>query len=173
LAKGNKECSEGGAEIKDSTGKVPVCNGAAAPTSLPEGDSEHGVWTASFGASTEREQAAAPITFPVPLAGALSETNVDYVTIAEQVGHASSECTGSAEAPTAEAGFLCVYEGEVFENETGRVPEESAIVRPGPDLGSESVGASIYGAVVLMKYKAGSEAKPSQVYGAWAVTAAS
>ena len=166
-----RECSEGGTEIKDSSGKGTVCNGEAAPVSLPPGRTETGVWSASVGASTEEEEAEPAISFPVPLSEPLEVTHTKYVTIAEQVGGtAPSACKGNAEAPTAEAGALCIYEGEAFPG-TSRDLKKIAIVRPGPDAGSSSEGASALGAVILMEYPAGSEAKAAAVYGTWAVTA--
>jgi hypothetical protein len=175
LKKGNSAspCPEGGAEFKVGSGTAThACNGEAAPTSLPAERTETGVWSASFGASTAAEEAEPAISFPIPLSETLSKAQVHYVTIEQQVqGTGSSACTGSAESPTAEAGSLCIYEGEVFANETGRVPEKAGIVRPGPDSGTSSEGASPYGAVLLMEYPAGAEAKAAAVYGTWAVTA--
>jgi hypothetical protein len=172
LPKGNANCPEGGAEIKQAGKGSNICNGEAAPTSLPAGRTESGVWSANFGPSTQLEEVVSPISFPVPLSEPLKETDFAYVTVAEQVGDtAPSQCTGDAEAPTATAGFICIYEGEVFEGETGRRPTFEALVRPGPDNGMSSEGTGIDGAQLFMKYPAGGEAKAAEIYGTWAVTA--
>lgn len=108
------------------------------------------------------------ISFPIPLAGPLSANQIEYIKIGEsQTAH----CKGTAEAPTAEKDFLCVYEDEALGE--SRHLELAGILKPGaPDTGTGAEGASTHGAVVLFGYPASTEAKGASVYGTWAVTGA-
>jgi hypothetical protein len=145
---------------------------------LEKEKTETGVWAASFGASTNEDIARAAISFPIPLAAPLGRENAIYITVGEQeasvrTGAAAKECPGTAEAPTAEEGFLCVYEGEVTlqpekQEEVARSPEKEGIIRPGPGFVE---GAGVDGAVQLMHTIGGKEVQAASISGSWAVTA--
>lgn len=169
-------CNEGGTELKVGNGNATyACNGFGSGT-LAKGKTEAGAWSTNFVASAERQEAISPISFQIPLAAPVEGANSFYITSGEQTSKvyafAGTKCTGSAEAPTAGEGILCIYEGEVFAGESGREPAREAILKPGPDAGSSSEGAGVDGAALAMQYPAGSEAKAAQIYGTWAVTGA-
>ena len=159
-------CSEGGTELKVGGGTATyACNGFGSGT-LAKGKTEAGVWSTNFGASTEEQDATSPISFPIRLAAPANK--IHYVTLEQQNKNtAPTECAGSAEAPTATDGALCIYEGEGFGGETARHPEYQDVLVPGS---SGAMGVSIHGAELFMSYPAGSQAKDAGVYGTWAVT---
>lgn len=116
---------------------------------LPEGATETGAW--SFGplptgtlTSSATGGVSVPISFPVPLAAELPVANVHYVTKAQQIaGTVPAECSvgatkGSASAPLAESGNLCVFEGALgFAN-----PIANNIRKVGPaEFGASTAGA--------------------------------
>lgn len=73
---------------------------------LPSGKSEHGVW--AFGPTSAAGLAQVPISFPIPLAAAVTP---HFVSEAEVIGgHVPSGCAGGTqEEPKAAPGNLCVY----------------------------------------------------------------
>jgi hypothetical protein len=127
---------------------------------LPSGDSETGTWSVSSdNEPREGGIGGAAISFPFPLAAA--PEHVEYVA----QGKTGEHCAGSAAAPTAPSGYLCVY----------ATAEESARVKL---LGIQNLagnpGASAYGAFVM--FEAEETPEPSEGirmfnYGTWAVTA--
>ena len=105
-------------------------------------------------------EAADAISFPVPLSAELAAANVVYLKVGEKV---SGKCEGTAAAPTAAAGYLCVYAGtEVAEGGF----KFKAIETP---VGV--AGASKYGAVVVFESSASESATKLIAYGTWAVSA--
>jgi hypothetical protein len=178
-------CDAGGAEFSNKTGKAAACNGESGggggggegyPKFLPEGKSETGTFAVRFvegtlvpGSGSTREGSVFnPISFTVAL-----ETKpkvARYVSLAAQqakTGAAEKECTGTAEAPTAAEGVLCVYEGKIFE------PAETEELRVAkfetPEGGG---GAGTTGTVALIRYEGPALGEGfASLQGSWAVTA--
>jgi hypothetical protein len=192
IAPGEIECDErGGTEFKDGSGaSTYACNGEEGPEgpagpegspwtaggTLPSGKTETGGWafgTVSEGAVSANLRLA--VSFPIPLAAELAETNVHFINKAgkevilngegfpEEVtptscGSALSPA-GTAKAPAAAPGHLCVYARELsdafgFSNNIFK-------------LGSFGLGASTAGA--MLEFIGISEGATG--WGSWAVTA--
>jgi hypothetical protein len=135
---------------------------------LPKGASETGVWITQE-VDSENSFQRVPISFPIPLPEAIEEGKALYVSEAEWkagTGHAAADCTGTVSHPTANEGYLCMYEGNhegegeffgvVFSFEPGA--EEPA---------SNSAGTT--GAILTVHYT-GEEASHEMI-GSFAVTA--
>jgi hypothetical protein len=121
---------------------------------LPKGETETGTWATRL---TEGEETALPLTFSIPLKHELEEAKVQVV---GKTGNGST-CPGTAEAPTAVEGNLCVYEGENFES---HVELPSRTSKPyGLGIG----GAGTAGALL----SATGKGTPAIAWGTWAVTA--
>jgi collagen triple helix repeat protein len=152
--------------------------GATGPTgapwpaggTLPSGATQTGTWT--FGSVPIGDEPGAPgeppfahlkaelvpISFFIPLASELAEANVHYLEVGDP---ATTECAGSAGAPKAAAGHLCIYAGV----EEG-VFEFAGIANPKTEFFGE-MGAATAGAMLMFnRYKPEAEA-----FGTWAVTA--
>lgn len=112
-------CKEGGSEFKAGSSTTYACNGEKGKegtfggSTLPEGKTLTGVWAASgYGAKgiTEGETgyAAAAVSYALPLsvAPSSSENKVHLIKTGETP---PSECPGTAEAPAAAPGNLCVF----------------------------------------------------------------
>lgn len=134
-------CAAGGTELAGSTGTTYACNGkkgadgAAGPKgdpwtaggTLPSGSTETGGWfvnsynipntyfTESF--QLVRGLSATAISFPIPLAAAIPNTNVQVNPVGFPLEASSGEekehCPGDVADPQAKNGFLCVYTTEV------------------------------------------------------------
>jgi hypothetical protein len=141
---------------------------------LPTGKTETGTW--SFGplaSAPANPTARVPIaSFAIPLAAPLGASQVHYINPAgkevveknevfEEL--TSTQCLGSAEAPKAEPGNLCVYASS--EEQLLGPAASSDIRNPGSSTASaQEAGTS--GAVELFFVKANAAA-----WGTWAVTA--
>lgn len=137
---------------------APGPSGATGPagpelTTLPSGKTETGAIEIDVTAPTTAiVVGSGSISFPTPLASTPTPTYVPS-------GSTTANCTGSVGAPSAAAGYLCLYEG-------GHA-----------DLGSVNIvdprngggGASPYGAGVWIS--SGGTAATAFVDGTWAVTA--
>jgi hypothetical protein len=154
---GEAACNkEGGSEFTAGASKTTACNGKTGFTeTLPSGSTEKGAWGTTPYAATAGEIAIDTISFGIPLATA---PEPHYLKVGETL---SGHCTGTAEAPTAVAGNLCVYAGIEAPNR-----EQLAIVSAGN--GSAAPGAGKTGALILVSSTNGGEA---QFWGTWAVTA--
>jgi collagen type VII alpha len=175
-AKGTN-CKEGGSnfEVEGSTIKHYACNGEKGATgapgspwtgggTLPSGATETGSW----GAGSSGFELAL-ISFPIPLAAKLDNAAecdesgepacvVVYVTAAEQTGGtAPTQCSGSAEAPTATSGTFCVYEAAA-----AGISSKPSVASSGN--GSTANGHAATAGAVLVISGSG------YIYGTWAVT---
>jgi hypothetical protein len=126
---------------------------------LTSEETETGAW--SIGGlppgTTETNQVLVPVSFAIPLESALDGNHVHFIKSAET---APSGCVGgTAAAPTAEPGNLCVYAAETF------CVQLFAIRNAG--LAGEHAGASPQGALLSFK----GEEEECRGYGTWAVTA--
>ncbi len=131
---------------------------------LPSGATETGTWG---GRPTEGQTDFIPIAFPVQLSEELEVSAVHIVTVEEQNKENGKEppagCQGTAKAPTAKAGSLCVYVGTNLLNNV----EVKAIYKP---YGTIEEGAGVAGALLEI---VGLHAENPVYYavGSWAVTA--
>jgi hypothetical protein len=157
---------EGGAEFTAGASKTTACNGKTGFTkTLPAGETETGTW--AFNGRTEATPPAVfvPISFNIPLAASLTEEHVHYILPSGEEQKSNGQvvpqtaCTGSAAAPTAKAGNLCVYQGVFVLSATF-----GGIVEPV----TFGAGASTSGAVLDFTPEASSS--PLGL-GTWAVTA--
>jgi Collagen triple helix repeat (20 copies) len=122
---------------------------------LPKGETETGTWAFRGGAGGY----FLPISFNIQLKESLDGAHVHFVTEAEVTGKtAPAECPGSATAPAAETGHLCIYEGFVAGATLGGILKVGGPpVQPG--------GAETAGALLAMNASG-----TTYGYGTWAVT---
>jgi hypothetical protein len=122
---------------------------------------ETGVWSIATATTPEKKRlAATAISFPIPVEPA--PTNVHYVA---KGGTPPAGCSGTAAAPVAEKGNLCVF-----------TSEESllAAVFKGIETPGGAAGASSFGAIVSFEGTLEAPAEGASninVRGTWAVTA--
>jgi hypothetical protein len=140
-------------EVEGSGVKKAVCNGKegspwTAGGTLPSGKTEKGTWAVDGAPGAESLRAS--ISFTIPLA---EPVVADYV-----AAPTPGSCPGTAKAPTAEPGFLCVYEQFVGELNLG------GVVNPE----TNEPGGGKFGAFVGFFSES---ALPGIAYGSWAVTA--
>jgi hypothetical protein len=187
---GNVECSakEGGVKYTSASGTNAICNGAkgregspwTAGGTLPEGKTETGEWTSPAVEHTTGAPFLTAISFPIPLASPLGESNVHILfhprsqsscaSLKEpsekqeceeareaEEKHLEAEeafCPGTTEEPKADTGNLCVYVGR-----------EGAGIPEGVLRASFEPGADVSGALILLGNPIGT------LHGTWAVTA--
>lgn len=168
LAGAQLQCEEtGGALVEDGQeppNKVPVCNGKdgspwTAGGTLPPGSTETGAWVIGTDSSSGvfGSFAMAPISFTVPLATPLPESQVYFQS---DTGF-SDHCHGSEAAPQADPGYLCVYETPAT------LTNLSSPGIYGLEFGGE--GASKGGALLIFTI----EGDEAYGFGGWAVTGCS
>lgn len=181
-------------EVEGSGVKTPICNGTPGAIhpgeTLPSEASETGAWSAGI-LKHESVQTAVfvPVSFPIPLAAALAdaeecgtgtepECHAHYINPAGKEvifnpnppaegieERTSTECLGSAAAPEAEPGNLCVYAGK----EEGVAGRGNFFGIDQPTAPSPTVhgGVGTTGAVMQLGLTAGI----ADGWGTWAVTA--
>lgn len=177
------ECpTVGGATVEvegTPASKKKVCNGKdgspwTAGGTLPSGSTETGAWSfnaseADGGAGTVPslgvETVFVPISFPIPLAGTLGESEVHFATDAnfsdfDGAGPATAGCKGTPVNPTAPSGHLCVYVSEPIGNVTNATLV--GIVR----AAELEFGASKSGSDLVFK----EVEDHASAFGTWAVT---
>jgi hypothetical protein len=107
-------------EVEGSGVKKKVCNGKegspwTAGGTLPEGQTEKGVWSVAFTASAAQQVGSSPISFNIPLAAPIGIGNVFLIGIEEGEGELKqspaipSHCEGTVANPGAAAGNLCAF----------------------------------------------------------------
>jgi Collagen triple helix repeat (20 copies) len=153
-----------------ATGPKGVAGATGSPWTaggtLPGGQTETGSW--SVGESTSAHQGFfVPISFPIQLTAALSSTQVHFINEAgeEVLGFSSKQpsttCLGTAEAPAATPGNLCVY--AAYQEQL--LSQNNEIFDSGKQLAQ---GASKAGAA----FEIGNSPNAGELaYGTWAVTA--
>lgn len=170
---GTKEghCTEGGSKFTVGAVKSFACNGEEGTpgtngtpwtpdNTLPEGATETGSWGTGF-RSSPYSSFTIPLSFPVKLGVPLDAGHVHYINPVgkELPGNVTpANCHGSAAAPSADTGNLCVY--------ASHEEEIAARVIYAPLAASLSPGAATAGA--LLQLEIGEE---GIAYGTWAVTA--
>lgn len=146
-------CTDGGVNVAvEGSTKKFVCNGQSGFTeTLPKGETETGVWSA-INATGALPSTLLSFSFNIPLEdGASYEAN--WINAAGEAKVGSLEnCPGSASAPEAKAGNLCVY---TTGSEKVPAPENMTFFT------KEEVGA-----VAVFNLESGGSA-----LGTWAVTA--
>jgi hypothetical protein len=159
VATGKTECAGNGGAVIEPEG-IEICNGSPWNTGLPAGKTETGTWTAGL-STVENFRLLSPVSFAIPLASGATYS-VQFINVNNKIEHESAEggtstvCTGTADAPTAAPGTLCVYE----KNRTG--PEGS-----GHGLTFEQQSMSNVAGAVLTFFS-----EPEGfAFGTWAVTA--
>jgi collagen triple helix repeat protein len=148
-----------------ATGATGATGFSGFTETLPAGKTETGAWSmgpVTAGGIPEdpfTELFSAPISFAIPLAAPIGETNVHYVKEGESP---PAGCTGgTAAAPKADPGHLCVYT-------TTEVNADGKFLVTGlVNAGEGGAGAGRTGALVnALVFK-----KSAYAYGTWAVTA--
>jgi hypothetical protein len=173
LGSGAGKCTEGGSEFTAGSTKTYACNGkngtpglngvihGAEP--LPVGATETGSFaTEEFTKEVpEFTKLHLPISFPIQLAAELPVEN----TVLLKVGETTANCAGSAAAPTAASGFLCVYLAVENEIDIGT----SGIRKSGVP---NKPGASKAGAILSLTVgeEGVANENDNEQYGTWAVT---
>jgi len=172
------ECEERGGAIIEEEGSgnpVEVCSGKEgspwpAGGVLPSGKSLTGAW--SFGVLSSAGEVQIPISFEIKLAARIAQSNTHYLNAAgkevlesgEEVD--STKCLGTASAPTAAPGHLCVYTS--VSGETSFIAASAvSFLNPGKLSGDPTFGTATTGTV----FKVFATASGAQGYGTWAVTA--
>jgi hypothetical protein len=147
-------CKEGGVKFVGANTTV-ACNGVKGQTgftkTLPSGETEIGTW--SFGqTSSDAQQALSSISFVIPLSAA------PIVQFINTAGEEAEDCPGTAAAPAAAKGVLCVY------REPGAGTFLGAEASPG--------GATLFFSTPTKVEEGGEQVNiPTFAYGTWAVTA--
>lgn len=183
-ASGTECTTGGGAKLSNGTGTATVCNGAKGAKgeqgvpgaihpgeTLPSGASETGAW--SVGPITETATGspadqATLASFAIPLDKALEAADVHYINpLEEEVlgvafapthGPKSAQCPGTAAAPSALPGNLCVYAA----SELGLSGASGSIANPV----TGASGAGTTGVIAVFKIESTGNTR-----GTWAVTA--
>jgi hypothetical protein len=134
-------CESGGFKMVSAGPKTSyVCNGSngsqgsegspwTAGGTLPAGETETGAWAFGKAPAGTADEFDVPISFSIPLAAPLDGSHVHFVEshgaegLKEVVFNFGTEeieyltptnCVGTAEAPTAAPGHLCVYAGSML-----------------------------------------------------------
>jgi hypothetical protein len=183
LLAGEEGCAEGGSKFTVGRHTTTACNGekgepgepgkAGFTKTLPNGETETGSFVTQLTETTEGARFV-PISFPIPLPLPIDSGAVHYVTLEEQKkenGEAPpAECQGTAVAPTAAKGSLCVYEGFASEPEGAQILNIPFILKSAPEQGGAfERGASTAGALLGVSYEGPSGT--ISLYGTWAVSA--
>ena len=175
-------CTEGGSKFVVGAGKTYACNGVkgdqgdpgdpwTAGGTLPEDATETGMWAVT-GKYAENAAVAAPISFPIPLSAAdVATLNAscgffecgDVVILAVGEGN-TTNCPGTAGAPKAASGKLCIYPTKL--EGYAEIIGKKAFVKQSLDgsLGLNESGALVFGT-------RGSGEGTVEGAGSWALTA--
>lgn len=170
LAKGNAQCKEGGSSFAVGGATTYACNGAegkpgkegtpwTAGGTLPSGKTETGAWSVT--SASEGAPTWAVVSLPLPVEPAptpIFVTREDVATEKVPAGCAG----GSVEAPIAEPGSLCVYEGSNLGTNF------AAFLNPAAETYVQNVNTATPNGVVI---NLACEASTCLAMGTWAVTA--
>lgn len=186
IAKTSSECNkEGGVKVSNANGSGTACNGKTGFTEyLPEGKTERGVWSLSQ-TTKGGEVYTSSVSFPIALEAApvkhyLREDGKEAIwnaTTGKAEEVTSTACTGSAAAPTATPGNLCVYaaaEEDTYKEYSVPLPDPCFLDHQAPAgkgclynaASSDVVSPFGFGITTI------SESEGAlNVFGTWAVTA--
>jgi hypothetical protein len=149
----------GGSEFKSSSPAPTFACNAETSGELSPGATETGVW--SVGQLPEVEPAGTPafayvpISFPSPLPEGEAPLTVELI----EEGATGTGCKGTAEEPTAEEGFLCVYM-------TPTSGELTLLAALDPNVETPAAGAGRNGTILELTYEGFARG-----YGTWAAHA--
>lgn len=161
-----------GASVTGPTGPTGPKGATGSPWpaggTLPSGATETGSWGVVRPEEAKAQGqginfAYAPISFAIPLAAELGESNVHLIAPAGKGGGAGTGCptTSSVSKPEAEPGNLCVFEGPDERN-----VEEIEIVNP---MNDEEKKAGTTGAILHIAPQESEVVNPIVAWGTWAV----
>lgn len=115
---GGKCVGVGGTKFESASGVTYACNGAKGEegepgqtgfaAELPEGKTEVGGWQTEGGVAGQTK-GYANISFPFPISN-----HFDYTPVYVPEEEALTGCPGNYEAPSADPGYLCIYEAVSF-----------------------------------------------------------
>jgi hypothetical protein len=183
------ECAEGGTkfEVEGSGKSSKACNGEegaegspwTAGGTLPSNSTETGVWAVGqLNDESAKPVAFAPVSFTIPLAAPIAGGHQHYINAAgkevklntttfefEEVD--SAACLGTAAAPTATPGDLCVYTG-VLENAVG---SNISFVSLTGSSSLEEVNNPSYTTGTTVRFEGEAAGSAIKGIGTWAVTA--
>jgi len=119
-------------------------DGVSAVESLPAGQTERGVLVGQEVASEEEQEFLAEATLPVPAPVKVTAKDVVVVGASFDIPKGETQdknpnCPGSAAAPTAEPGFVCLY--PTIQGNLAGPPEGWEILGGSPTIGTGSSGA--------------------------------
>jgi hypothetical protein len=166
-AKGEKGAT-GAAGATGAKGATGASGATGFTETLPSGKTETGTWNVTLFATIETfPTAATSISFPIPLSEGSNKAFAFDAERTQKEEFGTSGCTGSAEAPTAPKGVLCVY--TVGHEELANATNSPAAFSPSG--GGNGYGKS--GAVLSGAFLQGTSEAPARVetHGTWAVTA--
>jgi hypothetical protein len=186
---------KGGAEVKqEAAGSgAEVCNGQTGFTeALPSGKTETGEWSlVNLAKESVGVASISAVGFNIPLATAptphyVNANNKEFFHEGSELKErASTACTGTFAAPTAEAGDLCVYASYESGNNRSAQFIENGIILPGIcSVANSNTGAGSCALEPLFKGSQSADkvgfaiatqpennAQTTTDYGSWAVTA--
>jgi hypothetical protein len=171
---GEAACNkEGGTEVTSGASKSFVCNGKTGFTEvLASGKSERGAWSVSGPAGTTAVNAtsvSSAISFNVPLKEPVLE-EVEGVKFVHVIAAGTAEgsdpagCSGTAEAPQASPGNLCVF--SLFEENVKVVSGQPVVTVLSGETAAGGAGKS--GALIFATAAAAGDVDAG---GVWVVTA--
>ncbi|HEX3391719.1 MAG TPA: hypothetical protein VHS55_04090 [Solirubrobacteraceae bacterium] len=142
------ECKEGGTKFSNTTGSGKACNGSpwTAGGTLPSGATETGEWSMAETNASAFGTVLASISFPIPLAAPLDEHHVQANPVGFPTGASTTEkenCPGSASAPQAKSGFLCVYTVDNLNMLASPLITQSTPITGTTVIGADTVGARL------------------------------
>ena len=137
---------------------------------LPKGATETGTWTAS-GYKKEVELFES-VSFPIQLSEAIKADHVHYVGAEEITQKKTPQgCPGTVEKPTAEPGYLCVYEQFSFGMQTLPSSTTAFVGISAPEEGIPGVNGAEGAGRSGAKLNLSPSEEESGAWGDWAVTA--
>jgi hypothetical protein len=172
-------CAEGGSKFVAGASTTYACNGKEGKAgkngetgftkTLPIGETETGTWNSENDNSKPESVEFRSISFPIPLETPIAEEHAIFVTSEQQtdITQPTGCLGGTVEHPTAEEGYLCIYQGHT-EQPAGSAFEVTSIGPPGETInGDHKTG--VMGAAFWLLYEG--EESSHFMFGSWAVTA--
>ncbi|HWX45016.1 MAG TPA: hypothetical protein VNY52_06810 [Solirubrobacteraceae bacterium] len=157
------EAGAPGAPGKDGTNGTNGTNGTTGFTeTLPSGKTLKGVWTLVDPAGKESGAVLSSVSFGIPL----HEAPVAVYIKAGEEPPAGSGCTGNAQEPAAEKGFLCVFAAQEINDNAVKICALSSPALPECVLSGSTADKFGFGLLARIK-----EDGSLIVNGTWAVTA--
>jgi hypothetical protein len=167
---GSVTCTEGGLEVKSAGATTLVCNGAKGiqgepgedgetgfTETLPSGKTETGTVGGQINELGTGEATSFSISFPIPLASPIAESNViNVLSVESPVNEHCDNGVGAAPSvnnPEADPGYLCIFQGSIGKPVGAERPDGNG-------------GAAVSGTLAIVLVGFG-----GRMDGSWAVTA--